>query len=227
MKAPPTAETALLLQRARFLLLDFDGPVCSIFAGTPASRVANDLLGALRTEGVSIPERIKATLDPFEVLRFAHSINFAAADRTERRLREAEVAAVPTAMRTPHAADLITAWRKTGKAVAIVSNNSEAAVVAFASLHRLTLDAVVGRTSSDPSLLKPNPHLVERAVDALGAAGPDTVLVGDSPSDIVAAKESCVNAIGYANKIGKHARLVDAGADGVVEDLGTLLDALR
>ncbi len=39
-----TAETlAAILHRSPVILLDFDGPVCSVFAGHPAAQIADDL----------------------------------------------------------------------------------------------------------------------------------------------------------------------------------------
>jgi hypothetical protein len=42
-----------MISGARHLLLDFDGPICSIFAETPAPAVAGQLRGTLRAAGVS------------------------------------------------------------------------------------------------------------------------------------------------------------------------------
>jgi beta-phosphoglucomutase-like phosphatase (HAD superfamily) len=47
---------------------------------------------------------------------------------------------------------------------------------------------------------------VTRALDALGAATDESVLVGDSPSDIDAGREPGIATIGYANKTGKQDR---------------------
>ena len=51
------------------LLLDFDGPVCGIFAGYPAPRVARELIAALRAAGVDVPDATAEQTDPIEVLR--------------------------------------------------------------------------------------------------------------------------------------------------------------
>ncbi len=42
MTSPGTDATALgaIIARTRYLLLDFDGPICSIYAGLPAPTVA-------------------------------------------------------------------------------------------------------------------------------------------------------------------------------------------
>jgi phosphoglycolate phosphatase len=224
MTAPAT-DLAALLQRTRYMLLDFDGPICAIFAGRSAPDLARELVDALRDDGHPVPERVEASTDPFDVLRFAGTLSPAAAERTDARLRAAELDAARTATPTPDAADLITTWRDAGRLVAAVSNNSQAAVTAYLAEHRIQLESVVGRTSPDPALLKPSPHLVTRAIDALGAVARDSVFVGDSRSDIAAGRSAGIATIGYANKPGKHQRLADAGAQLVIDDLRAI--ALR
>jgi phosphoglycolate phosphatase len=62
---------------------------------------------------------------------------------------------------------------------------------------------VVACTSHDPALLKPSPHLINKAVRGLDADPAATALVGDSLTDIEAAQSADVASIGYANKPGK------------------------
>jgi HAD superfamily hydrolase (TIGR01509 family) len=219
MTASAATDLAALLQRTRYLLLDFDGPICSIFAGRPAPELARELVEALRDDGHPVPEHVEAITDPFDVLRFAGTLSPAAAERTDARLRAAELDAARTATPTPDVEDVVRAWRNAGRRVAAVSNNSQAAVTAYLTRHGLELDLVVGRTSPDPALLKPSPHLVTRAIDALGAVIGESVIVGDSPSDVAAGREAGIATIGYANKPGKLQRLVDAGAQFVIDDL--------
>jgi phosphoglycolate phosphatase-like HAD superfamily hydrolase len=51
--------------------------------------------------------------------------------------------------------------------------------------------------------------------------------VGDSTTDIEAARLVGVPSIGYANRPGKHALLAEAGADTVVSSLADLILVLR
>jgi len=83
--------------------------------------------------------------------------------------------------------------------------HSSAAVAAYLSAHGIDADVVMGRTSPDPSLLKPSPHLVVEAMQAL-EADPHReafVLVGDSVSDVTAARGAGISSIGYANAQGE------------------------
>jgi hypothetical protein len=61
---------ATVLRRTRFMLLDFDGPVYSIFAGLPAKRVAAELLTILTTYGQPISAGVDQA-DPLDVIRHA------------------------------------------------------------------------------------------------------------------------------------------------------------
>jgi hypothetical protein len=55
----------------RHLLLDFDGPICSVYAGTPAPGVAKQLGNALTVAGFTLPADIEDEDDPLEVFRAA------------------------------------------------------------------------------------------------------------------------------------------------------------
>jgi HAD superfamily hydrolase (TIGR01509 family) len=203
------------------VLLDFDGPICNVFAGIPATRVTDHLRNVLTTSGATVPDRLVRTSGPFETLRFAAALDPDLALQIEHELRTAELEAVRTAAPTPGAKAVLCACRTSGRPAAIVSNNSTAAITAYLELHALgdVVRVVAGRTSPDPGLLKPNPHLVLTALRTLGAQATDCVLVGDSETDIEAARAVGVRCIGYANKPGKRARLAGAGADAVIEDM--------
>jgi hypothetical protein len=55
---------------ARYVLLDFDGPVCDVFAGTPAHDVAENLRAHLSARYAEpLPDDILATDDPLLIVR--------------------------------------------------------------------------------------------------------------------------------------------------------------
>ena len=227
MTASDVPDLAELLARTEYLLLDFDGPVCSVFAGRSSRSIAIELLDLLRTANAPVPADLDDTGDPLEILRHAATINAQLLERVERHLRAAEVDATRTATPTSHASELIDRWHRRGRRVAIVSNNSSAAIAAYLAEHDIDIDVVMGRTSPDPGLLKPSPHLVAEAMRGLDPnPDPDAyVLIGDSVSDVIAARKAGIRSIGYANANGKHRALSDAGAAVVVEDMATLSQA--
>jgi HAD-hyrolase-like len=65
------ADLARLAAESDAILLDFDGPVCGLFAGYPASRIAGELVGLLQRRGVALPRQLPSETDPLEVLRWA------------------------------------------------------------------------------------------------------------------------------------------------------------
>ncbi len=225
----PQPEAALrqIVSRTRYLLLDFDGPVCSIFAGTSAAAVAEQLRCRLAAAGVALPGEVDSVSDPLEVFRVIADRDGNAGEHAQRELTELEVQAVATARPADGATDLIAAACQSGRSVAIVSNNSGLAVATYLHDHRLAryVSAVIGRDDPDPAHMKPSPYRVRQAIQMLQAAPAECVLVGDSASDVAAAHAADVPAIGYANKPGKDERLAQAGADAIITRLADLIDA--
>jgi phosphoglycolate phosphatase len=225
---PPPNSLDALLARTRHLLLDFDGPICSIFAGLPATVVA-DRLRKLFSPGIAMPASVADSPDPLEVFAYSATISGELAARVEAEMTELEVTAVATASPTPYVHEVVTACRDSGRSVAVVSNNSARAVRTYLTQHGLDdrIPHVVARTSHDPALLKPSPHLINLAVKALNASPAECALVGDSTTDIEGARLAGIESIGYANKLGKRERLSDAGAGAVITSLADLTLRLR
>lgn len=67
----------------------------------------------------------------------------------------------------------------------------------------LTVDGVAGRTRARAEDLKPEPYLLRRALDDRGAKPADAVLIGDSITDIQAARAAGTAVIAFANRPGK------------------------
>jgi HAD superfamily hydrolase (TIGR01509 family) len=213
-----SARLGELIARTRHVLLDFDGPICSVFAGITATTVASRLNKILTSAAITPPTEVTQTDDPFEVLRYAlvHAPELAA--EVEAAFRTEEVTAIATAAPTPGAAETIQACHDTGRTVAIVSNNSHDAVNAYLNTHHLAdqIDYISARTPADTARLKPHPHLVTLATHALDAEPTTCVLIGDSITDIQAAHAAGVPAIGYANKASKPAHFTDTGAVAII-----------
>jgi phosphoglycolate phosphatase-like HAD superfamily hydrolase len=102
--------------------------------------------------------------------------------------------------------------------------NQQVAYLARRKLTSLVNGPIVGRAYAQPELMKPDPHPIRLALDELGVPAEAVLLVGDSTSDVVAARAVGINCVGYANRPGKQDRL--AGADVVLDDLQALADAL-
>jgi HAD superfamily hydrolase (TIGR01662 family) len=228
MTSPGTDAASLgaIIARTRYLLLDFDGPICSIYAGLPAPTVAEKLRQLLPDE---LPDDIANTPDPIEVFTYSATVSDELAARVEAEMADLEVAAVPTAEPTPYVHEVIASVVESGRTIGVVSNNSSRAVNAYLDRHGLSegIALVVARTCHNPALLKPNPHLIDQALRGLQADPSVTTLVGDSFTDIVAAHSAGVASIGYANKPGKGDRMTELNAGAVIASMADLALALR
>jgi HAD superfamily hydrolase (TIGR01549 family) len=216
---------ATLLREVPVLLLDFDGPVCSLFAGLPAATVAKQLRGLLWRHDVALPDHVMEQDDPHEILRYTGSLGRAELTwAVEDALTAAEVAAAKSARPTPYSREVIVAAHEAGRPLAIVSNNAADAIRAYLDAHRLSryVHPVIGRPYADPSRMKPNRAPILAAVDELDADPQGCILIGDSVSDITGAAAAGVRSIGYANKPGKRQRLSDAGADPIVDSMAPI-----
>jgi beta-phosphoglucomutase-like phosphatase (HAD superfamily) len=218
-----------IISGTRHLLLDFDGPICSIYAGTPAAAVAGQLRDTLRVAGFTVPDQAASEDDPLEVFRAVATISDDAAITAQHLLTVFETRAVATARPARGSADLIITAYRTGRTVTIVSNNSGAAITAYLADHRLTdyVRAVIGRDDHDPDLMKPSPYRVRAAVGLLDAEPSECALVGDSDTDVLAGRLAGVEIIGYATRPDKVDSLTHAGADAVTTELAEISTALR
>ncbi|MCZ7434859.1 HAD family phosphatase [Micromonospora sp. WMMC241] len=224
-----TANLGRLLGQVGAVLLDFDGPVCSIFAGYPAPKVAAELVDVLRRRGIDVPPDLAGEPDPLEVLRRTGAAgDQGVTQAVEDALCAAERRAAASAETTRYGREVIVAARQAGLSVAVVSNNSAGAVSAYLSAHRLAgyVSPVIGRAYAEPARMKPNPDPILQAVRALGESSDRCVLVGDSLSDIEGAQAAGVRAIGYANRPAKAEALRAAGADALITSMGTIAKAL-
>lgn len=218
-----------ILTRARYILLDFDGPVCDIFAVLPATTVADRLRKLISGEGIAMPARVVSSPDPIEIFTYSATVSPHLAAQVEAEMAEQELAAVTTSRSTPYVHDVVTSCRESGRPIAVVSNNAERAVRAYLELHGLDdrIDLISARTSPDPSLLKPSPYLIQQAITGLSAPPAECVLIGDSTTDVQTAALAGTASIGYANKPGKHTALAEAGATAVIRSLADLVLGLR
>jgi len=218
-----------IIRRARYLLLDFDGPICDIFAGHPAPAVAEQLRQIITAQGIELPADVAQSGDPIVVFTYSGTISPDLAAKVESEMADQEVAAVPTARPGPYVHDVVISARESGRTVAVVSNNSERAVRAYLDQHGLDdrIDYIAARTSPDTDLLKPHPHLLQQAITELAATRDECVLVGDQTTDMQAACTTGIDSIGYANRPGKTDTLAQAGATAVVTSLAELVLPIR
>ncbi|MGN7138032.1 HAD family hydrolase [Streptomyces pseudogriseolus] len=222
-----------LIEGARVVLWDFDGPVCRLFAGHSAERVARDLVEWLEGQGLHglLAESERESLDPHAVLR-AVDRRHPGSDlvtELEERLTQEELKAAVSARPTPYADPLVRTWTAVGARLAITTNNSPQVVKEYLTSRGLLecfAPHVYGRTQ-ELRHLKPHPHCVHRALNATGAAPSTALMIGDTPSDYQAARAAGVPFLGYARNERKNKVLRDAGAETIVDSLEPVLKLVR
>jgi HAD superfamily hydrolase (TIGR01509 family) len=233
---PVAAETERLrelIASARVVLWDFDGPVCRLFAGHSAERVARELVEWLAAGGLGglLTETEREHPDPHVVLRAVHRRHPRSdlVEELEERLTKEELRAVPTAMPTVYVDPLIRTWTAVGARLAVTTNNAPQVVRAYLTSRGLIscfAPHIYGRTQN-LHLLKPDPHCLNRALNAMGAAPSAALMIGDSATDFFAAQKAGVPFLGYARNARKAGLLREAGAQDVVGSFLPLLSVLR
>jgi HAD superfamily hydrolase (TIGR01509 family) len=221
-----------LIEGARVVLWDFDGPVCRLFAGHSAERVARDLVDWLEGRGLHglLDESARESLDPHVVLRAVdrrHPGSDLVAE-LEQRLTQEELRAAASARPTPYADPLVRTWTAVGARLAITTNNSPRVVKEYLTSRGLLpcfAPHIYGRTQ-ELHHLKPHPHCIQRALNAMGAAPATALMIGDTPSDFLAARAAGVPFLGYARNERKNKVLRDAGAEWIVGSLEPVLKAV-
>ncbi|MEV5741598.1 HAD-IA family hydrolase [Microbispora rosea] len=229
MTSDDRAHLIEIIDAARLILLDFDGPVCSIFAGLPAPVVAERLKSLLITRGTHLPAEVAALDDPLKVFRRTAEFAPDQADMIEAALMAAELEAAEVAELTQGIHDVIAESVATGRRVVIVSNNSEPAIKAVCDRAGFSaqLSGIVGRPTGQPTMMKPHPRPVLLACEITGITPTDAVLVGDSDFDMQAATKAGSRSVGLAESPAKANALRNAGADALISSMEELATALK
>jgi HAD superfamily hydrolase (TIGR01509 family) len=218
-----------LIGRARVLLFDFDGPICSVFAGYPSVRAVSATLRALEASGLDICPEWLSLEDPHRLLAEVATRIPEAVGIAEDSLTRSEVHAIDSAQITDGVKDLIDQITGRGQQWAVVSNNSQESIAQFCIREDFarTPSVTVGRPKGEPHLMKPDPFTLQRALELLDAQASDAVFIGDSVTDIQAGKALGIPTVGYANKPSKPRLLEAALADAVITSMHDLLDHAR
>lgn len=218
-------ELTELIESAKCVLFDFDGPVCHLFQNRPTPAIA-ERLRALVLDSRPDSDWLPRTTDPLEILRAAFEqpamVESGVARDIERALTEEELAAAPGAFPTAYADTLVRTLAATGRRLAVTTNNSPQAVERYLQT-RLTDDlfagGIHGRSATGTLRLKPDPDCLRRALDATGTPAQEALMIGDAPRDLEAARAAGVAFLGYAHNERKAAELHAAGSAHAVDSL--------
>ncbi len=206
-------------------LIDSIGDIADALNATLATRglpaLPEDVIKQM--VGAGVPELVRRGLSALGV----------AADDIEPFVREliSRYAEKPTARTRLYdgASELLGALGESGVKLAICTNKPQG--ITELVLHELRITAhfgaVVGTTPDLPR--KPDPAMLRAALDRLGVAAFDAVMIGDSVSDVGAARALGVPVILLRSGYGAGAP-EDLGADVLIDSLSEVLaaiDALR
>ena len=218
-----TAQAARdLVDHADLILLDFDGPVCHIFANGMNRRIADELRLVAREHGMHIDDELAQDFDPLNVLREADRQDGSLTKELDLLMTELEIDAATVAPPAIGGADALRQWGEHGKRVVVVTNNSAASIEKYLSHHGLTslVGGIYGRPPGETSLMKPHPFILLEALSAHSVEPANAVMIGDSVSDVAASSNAGgVPAIGLAHTDLRADELNEAGAVVVVRSM--------
>ncbi|WP_441251466.1 HAD family hydrolase [Kitasatospora sp. McL0602] len=218
-----------VLRPVKHVLLDFDGPICSVFAGLPAPEVAQRLRLSLLAAGEQALASSTTEADPLALLRLIAETHPDLTSATDSALASLETEAVLISRPNPGAESVLRACETSRRTVSMVSNNSGAAIQAYLEDQRLDrfVTGVFGRIPGDPASMKPSPRLLLDAMEAVGSKPEQCIFIGDAARDVEAGRAAGVATIGYANKPGKDVMLSAAGAIFVVSSMQIIANSLN
>ena len=125
----------------------------------------------------------------------------------------------------PDARRLIETLKERGHKVVLASSAKQEEIDHYLDLLGARELADAWTSSADVEKTKPNPDLVETALEKAG--GGDAVMIGDSVWDVEAAKRAGIPTIAVRTGGFGHDELVQAGAACVFESIHDLLEALE
>ncbi len=138
-------------------------------------------------------------------------------------LEQYEMMCTETSVLYPGAMETIHTLKSRGKKIGLVTNKPRQLVELMLPAFRLSdlFDVVVA--GDDLPKKKPEPDMIYRALNELGAAPQDCCLIGDSLADLGAARASGVSSILVSFGYSGNMDVTQVGADHVIDELMELL----
>jgi myo-inositol-1(or 4)-monophosphatase len=221
------AELDAILSRARYLIFDFDGPVCDLSAAMPTD-TADQLRAIVRTEVGDLPPSVAKTGDPVEVLAYAATISPALATRVDAQLTEIETTVSPDATGAAYLEDALAACRDSGRSTAIIGRCSADAIRAHFTAIGLP-ENICGNAPAryPPGHLVAQHELITDTLHVLKARPGECAFVTAIPTGVQAAHDIGLPIIGYAATATSSGPLTGAGASCIIPSLADLTLRLR
>lgn len=146
-------------------------------------------------------------------------------DRAFKELDRLEIEACRNKELFPYTRDVLSRLKEYDIRPGIITRSSKAVIqTIFPDLYQY-IDAIV--TRDDTRYVKPDPHQLRMAVEALQAVPEDAVIVGDHPTDIAAGKALGAKTAGVLSGRCTRTDFIDAGADHVFDDIRGVIDLVK
>ncbi|WP_299520790.1 HAD family phosphatase [uncultured Serinicoccus sp.] len=218
-----------LVEDARTLLVDFDGPLARLFPGASWAELGERVRAeAHRLGGAELAQRLEGEADHVQCLRLVDEQSPRLLAPLEELVTELELDAASRVSPRPGALALIDRTLERGASFAVVTNNTPEVVSRVLDRARPGTSGrlhVVGRSAGHVRDLKPEPDLLLRAMRLLGARPEESVFLGDSVTDVQAGQASGVPVVGVAEEESRRQELLAAGAVGAVAGVDALVPA--
>jgi HAD superfamily hydrolase (TIGR01509 family) len=124
------------------------------------------------------------------------------------------------------AREILASLSERGVSVVLATSAPESELVHLRELLDAEDSLATVTSGEDVSTAKPDPGIVQVALDRAGSAPQNTIMVGDAVWDIVAAKRANVDCIGVQTGGTSRAELEEAGAIAVYASVAELLESL-
>ncbi len=158
----------------------------------------------------SVRDRMEAT-DPASAARFQED--------ALAGIRDIELAAAVDASPLPGVMDTLLWLRLRGVKVGIVTRNCRPAVLSVADRHQMPFDTLL--TRDDVKHVKPHPEHLLQGLRVLGAEPSQSIMVGDHPTDIQAARSARMVSVGVTTT--RAAKEFDVVPDFMIDRMDELL----
>lgn len=205
------------LSSFKTIILDFDGTIIELFKGVDQKELIEQIRRALRENNIET----QSTNNPFDLFFQLLSLDLQDLSLKEfllnlidSKIKEKEIQRATLNSSIPGFLDFINFLILNKKKIAIVSNNSKEAIEAFLKVNNIKEDILIlGRETFHPELMKPNPILLQKAIQELNSNPNETVYIGDHPNDYYCSIKIPTNFIGFAVNKKKEERLVNLNKD--------------
>jgi phosphoglycolate phosphatase len=173
-----------------------------------------------RAVGLSLPNAIHILLPGAE-----QAVQLDIVDSYKQHFRAAREAGELQQVLFPGMAELLTVLRNDGWLLGVATGMSQRGLGHCLATHNLT-DHFITLQTADHHPSKPNPAMLQAALDEAGVGPGEAVMIGDTSYDMLMARDAGVRAIGVEWGYHLPAELMAAGASAVAADPATLQELI-